>query len=232
MTSRLKKVKNHFESEAGIYDENVVKVIPYYKEMLDALILNLPFPQDKELKIIDLGCGTGTLPFLIKSKFPNARIICLDFAESMIKAAQEKLKNFSGIEFELADITHYDFKDKYDAVVSSLALHHLETDQDKKDFYQKIYSALNENGIFINADIKIASNELFQKTSLIKWEEFMSHTLSKDEIQGYFNKYRTEDRPVVITDELIWLKEIGFRQIDVFWKYYNFAVYGGMKLMQ
>jgi tRNA (cmo5U34)-methyltransferase len=232
MTERLKKVKRHFESEAGIYDENVVRVIPHYKEMLDALVSNLPFSQDKEIKIIDLGCGTGTLPFLIKNKFPKANIICLDFAESMIKVAQEKLKNFSGIEFELADITRYDFKRKYDAVVSSLALHHLETDQDKKNFYQKIYAALNINGVFINADIKIASNDLSQETNLKKWEEFMSRALSPDEIQSYFNKYHTEDRPVAIAEELTWLKDIGFSQLDVFWKYYNFAVYGGMKLKQ
>ncbi len=30
-------------------------------------------------------------------------------------------------------------------------------------------------------------------------------------------------------DQLAWLAEIGFTDVDVVWKYYNFAVYGGRK---
>lgn len=38
-----------------------------------------------------------------------------------------------------------------------------------------------------------------------------------------------EDRPAKLIEQLNWLAEIGFTDVDVIWKYYNFAVYGGLK---
>jgi tRNA (cmo5U34)-methyltransferase len=43
-------------------------------------------------------------------------------------------------------------------------------------------------------------------------------------------KYKHEDHPSVLMHQLNWLRETGFIETDVIWKYYNFAVYGGKKL--
>jgi tRNA (cmo5U34)-methyltransferase len=51
-----------------------------------------------------------------------------------------------------------------------------------------------------------------------------------EEINGnWLVKYKNEDNPAKIIDQIFWLKKIGLKQIDVIWKYYNFAVYGGKK---
>ena len=42
-------------------------------------------------------------------------------------------------------------------------------------------------------------------------------------------KYYAEDRPAKLVDQLAWLKDIGFIGVDVIWKHYNFAIYGGTK---
>lgn len=42
-------------------------------------------------------------------------------------------------------------------------------------------------------------------------------------------KYRNEDKPARLLDQIKWLEEIGFSDVDILWKYYNFAVYGGLK---
>jgi len=42
-------------------------------------------------------------------------------------------------------------------------------------------------------------------------------------------RYEAEDRPAPLVDQLTWLTTIGFRDVDVVWKYYNFAVYGGRR---
>ena len=56
------------------------------------------------------------------------------------------------------------------------------------------------------------------------------HLLSPEEIDGkWIPKYHTEDRPAKLIDQLAWMLEIGFAAVDVVWKYYNFAVYGGVK---
>jgi tRNA (cmo5U34)-methyltransferase len=42
-------------------------------------------------------------------------------------------------------------------------------------------------------------------------------------------KYHAEDRPAKLLDQLDWLTQAGSVAVDVVWKHYNFAVYGGVK---
>jgi len=114
--------------------------------------------------------------------------------------------------------------------VSSLALHHLENDKDKKDFYSKIYSILTDSGMFYNADVVLASTDYHQDINMNRWIEYMNKSVLMDEILNYWiPKYKTEDRPAKLIDQLKWLENIGFKSVDVIWKYYNFGVYGGIK---
>jgi tRNA (cmo5U34)-methyltransferase len=226
----MNNVKDHFEQEAPEFDEIIMKLIPYYPQMLDALISSVPFPKNKKIKAIDLGCGTGTIAKLLKESFPLATIHCVDIAENMIGAAKQKLSAYSGITFEKADLSNYSFIDSYDVILSSLALHHLLTDDDKRNFYTKVYKALNPNGVFYNADNVIGSNEAIQENNMEHWKWFMRKTVSKEEIeQKWLMKYKDEDHPAKSMEQLAWLKDIGFKDIDVVWKYFNFAVFGGCK---
>jgi len=118
----------------------------------------------------------------------------------------------------------------FDAVVSSLALHHLETDADKRAFYRRIYEALAPDGVFYNADVVCGASEPLQDKYLDAWRAFMRRSVPDDEIEGtWLPRYYAEDRPAPLVDQLVWLSEIGFREIDVMWKYFNFSVYGGRR---
>ena len=226
----MDRVKKHFEEEAKEFDSIILKLIPYYPEMLDALVSAIPFDSTKPIKVIDLGCGTGTISKQIKYSFPNAKITCLDVAENMIEMAKKKLSRLSDIKYKIEDFNHFNFDYKYDVAVSSLSLHHLVTDEDKKNFYRKIYKALTTEGVFYNADNVIASNDYLQGFYMNKWKEFMRKSISKEEIENnWIPRYYIEDRPAKLIDQLTWLKEIGFADVDVIWKFYNFAVYGGRK---
>jgi tRNA (cmo5U34)-methyltransferase len=63
-----------------------------------------------------------------------------------------------------------------------------------------------------------------------RWIEYMNRQVSKEEILSkWIPTYKVEDKPAKLIDQLKWLEKIGFRNTDVIWKYYNFAVYGGQK---
>ncbi|MEJ2568624.1 MAG: class I SAM-dependent methyltransferase [candidate division WOR-3 bacterium] len=157
-------------------------------------------------------------------------ITCLDVAENMIKMAKRKLSGLSDIKYKIGDFNRFDFEDRYDVAISSLSLHHLLTDDDKKNFYRKVYNALNSGGIFYNADNVIASNDYLQDVYMNKWKRFMRKKVSEEEIKNnWIPRYYVEDRPSKLVDQLIWLKKIGFTDVDVIWKYYGFAVYGGRR---
>jgi len=115
-------------------------------------------------------------------------------------------------------------------VVSSLALHHLVTDDDKKRFYRAIYDHIRHGGLFISADVVPGADEGVQSMYMEKWKWFMLKQVSQHEIDEiWIPKYQDEDRPVRLTDHIQWLQETGFTDVDVIWKYYNYAVYCGKK---
>ena len=226
----MDKIKKHFEQEAHEFDEIIIKLIPYYPQMLEALVTSIPFKQNETIKVVDLGCGTGTISKMVKEKYPSSCIHCIDIAKNMIEIAKHKLSNYSDITYENADLSKYSFTDSYDVILSSLTLHHLATDKDKIDFYTEVYRALNPGGVFYNADNIIGSNETIQGNNMVHWKYFMRKAVSEEEIgQKWIPKHKDEDRPTKLIDQLNWLKDIGFVDIDVVWKYYNFAVYGGYR---
>ena len=148
---RIDRIKKHFEEEAAEYDIIIQKLIPHYNQMIDALVSTIPFSKESTFSVIDLGCGTGTISKAVKNEFPNINITCVDISGNMLELAKNKIGG--DVTCIPADFNSFNFPQKYDLIVSSLALHHLENDNDKLEFYRKIYSALNQDGVFINIDV-------------------------------------------------------------------------------
>jgi len=223
-------IKEHFETEAFEFDSQIVRIIPYYDQMIKALIDSIHFEPFDAIRIIDLGCGTGTVAKLLGDKFPNSKIVCLDIASKMIEIARYKFSDRKNTEFIVGDFSTVDFKEPFDVVVSSLALHHIQTDEEKKEFYTKIYTLLTNSGQFLNADVVLASTDYQQNVNMNRWIDYMSKSVPMDEIkQRWLPAHKREDRPSKLIDQLKWLDEIGFKNVDVIWKYFNFSVYGGIK---
>ncbi|MBN1889986.1 MAG: class I SAM-dependent methyltransferase [Thermoflexales bacterium] len=226
----MDKVKQHFEEEAREYDGIILRIIPHYPYMIEALISAIPFEAAAPIRAIDLGCGTGTVARRVLEAFPRARMSCVDLAENMLGMARAKLADYPHIRYIPGDFNHLEFDQEYDVVVSSLALHHLVSDQDKRGFYRKVYDTLAPGGVFYNADVVLGSSAALQDMYMDKWRAFMRQKVSDEEIETkWLPKYRAEDRPARLSDQLAWLAETGFAGVDVVWKYYNYAVYGGNK---
>ncbi|WP_255424426.1 trans-aconitate 2-methyltransferase [Apibacter sp. HY039] len=202
--------------------------MPYYKEMIHAIVAAIPFSSDKEIDVMDLGCGTGTISLGVREKYSLAKFTMVDIAENMIRIAQQKL----GITTQSihADFNDFNFDKQYDVIISSLALHHLETDADKQLFYNKIYKALKKEGIFINGDVVKAQTEQLQETFTEEWVNYMKRSVDIREIEEkWLPNYYAEDRPISLMNHLAVLGKSGFKDIDVIWKYYGFSVYKGSK---
>lgn len=227
---RMESVKRHFEQEAKEYDGIIRKLIPYYPQMVEALVNALPFDSGDRIRVIDLGCGTGTVARAVRDAYPEASLTCLDIAQGMLDMARHKLADVPGVDYINANFSSFDFEERYDAAVSSLALHHLETREEKLGFYRKIYSGLNAGGVFVNADVVLASTERLQDTYMEMWKRFMYQNAGKEETDNvWIQKYYSEDRPAPLTEHFAMLAEAGFSCADVVWKYYNYAVYIAFK---
>jgi tRNA (cmo5U34)-methyltransferase len=216
--------------QAREFDAFIGTLIPHYPQMVEALVAAIPFERAAPIRVMDLGCGTGTVAEAVLANFPNVRMTCLDLSEGMIAMAKIKLAEQPHVRYLVSDVESHQFDETYDAVVSSLALHHLMTDADKQLIYRRIHESLALGGVFFNADVVLGSSDALQATNMRHWVEYMRQRIPQEEIDGkWIPKYYAEDRPARLADQLAWLTEIGFNDVDVSWKYYNFAVYGGTK---
>ncbi|HII08156.1 MAG TPA: class I SAM-dependent methyltransferase [Methanosphaera sp.] len=222
-------LKKHFNEEAQSFDAQVQKNIPCYNEMLTALINAIP--DDKENpKILDLGCGTGNITKRVMERFPQARVTCLDLSENMIEIAKQKLSEYESIEYVIGDFTQMQSDEKYDAIISSLALHHIPNDEEKEQMYKSIYDSLECGGVFYNADV-IKANSAYNDRlyKQIATEDMKKNGVTEEEIAEHNGKRDANDIPTTLINHVKMLENVGFTQIDVIWKYYSNAVYGGVK---
>jgi tRNA (cmo5U34)-methyltransferase len=228
----MSRILEHFESEAQDYDQIISNIIPYYHEMIEALVSIIPFKSTGSFKLLDLGCGTGSIGLSVLKKFPYCSVTCLDYSENMLTEARKKLSHNKNVEFINSDFNTYKFTEDYNIIYSSLAIHHL-TDDDKAKLIDRIYAHLKPGGLFFNADVVLSKREWVQSVNMSHWVDYMKRSVPENEIHDkWLPVYFSEDHPAVLTDQLEWMKKSGFKDVDVLWKYFNFAVYGGVKEIQ
>ncbi len=189
--------------------------------------------------ILDLGCGDGIITHELLSIDRSIKATLIDGSDDMISRAKERLKDFPDINFK--NISFQELLKKgqlnrtYDFIVSSQAIHHLSRDE-KKKFYEMIYSHLHPKGFLMNIDVTIAPVDTLENWYMKLWQEWMDIEKTALEIEGdpfndVISRYKEaeENRPDTLESQLHVLKDIGFRNVDCYYKYGIFAVFGGMK---
>ena len=167
-------------------------------------------------RVLDLGTGNGRLLALVLEKHPQVEAVALDFSPAMLHAARERFAAQS----EIGIVEHnLDFPlpalGKFDAVVSSFAIHHLVHER-KRALYTEIFDQLNPGGVFCNLE-HVAS-----PTARLH-EEFL-HSIG--------NTVETEDPSNKLLDletQLAWLRKIGFTDVDCHWKWRELALFVGRR---
>lgn len=167
-------------------------------------------------RILDLGTGDGRLLALLKLDRPNARGIALDFSGVMLEAAKQRFADDRTIQI-VAHNLEESLPDlgEFDAIVSSFAIHHLAHAR-KRSLYTEIFHQLEPGGIFCNLEHVASPTSRLHEQFLIKI--------------GYTPE--TEDPSNQLLDvetQLSWFREIGYIDVDCYWKWLEMALLIGMK---
>jgi tRNA (cmo5U34)-methyltransferase len=189
--------------------------------------------------VLDLGCGDGivTQELLIFDSSITATLI--DGSEDMLNKAKDRLKDFEKVHFIQASFQEILNKTvplkRYDFIVSSLAIHHL-TMEEKTALFNTIYSNLNIDGYFLNIDVILAPSDALEQWYLLLWRKWIDERKSFLGIEGtsyddIIRRYKdnTDNKPDTLDAQLRALQTIGFKDVDCFYKYGIFAMYGGRK---
>src|SRR5882757_9934795 len=124
-------VQRAFDQAAEDYDRTRRKLVPGFDDFYRTAIDLIPFPNDQEIEVLDLGPGTGLLAAFIAFSFTKARITMVDISNEMLERARERfeLGGDGRFHFEVSDYGSAPINGKYDAVVSALSIHHLPDEQ-------------------------------------------------------------------------------------------------------
>jgi tRNA (cmo5U34)-methyltransferase len=219
-------VARHFETEWHDYDQQIRVSIPYYDQAFSAIVDVVEASDIKPRRILDLGVGTGNLADLLLKTWPQAHLTGIDLVQDFIDIAQKRLsKHGERSTLVRIDVADFDFAGEYDLVVSSFMVHHL-TDEVKRITYGRGLSCLRSQGTLINADYVDSASPFYSRV-------FYDLRLQSIQEQGgstaaYIEHQRFEI-PTPMELQLNWLQDIGFIDIECFWKYLNLAIFGGRK---
>jgi len=224
---KLNNVREHFEQEAFSYDNLILKLIPYYHEQHQVMLDMIDFPSNAAIKVLDLGCGTGVLSYLVLKNFKQAHLVAFDFAENMLRACKNNLSAYQDrVEFQQGDFAVDDIGSDYDLVISGLAIHHLDA-EGKQLLFKNLFSKMNPGGILLIREIVQGANTQLTKQYEKLWRKFIN---DNGENENYwFAKHLEEDIPDSVENQTRWLAESGFVDIGCHFRYLNFAVFGGSK---
>lgn len=218
-------------------------VIPRRKEQIEFIVQLIPHEPSAPIRVLDLGAGHGTLAEAVLEAFPNSHVVCLDGSALMMKIGKEKLGKYKNrVSFVLEELDNPSWlksiDGKFDAIVSSLAIHHL-SDRRKKALFREIRGITKDKGALIIADtVKSDSRFLGQRYERVLVETIRRQAKEIAGIERTYEEVRAKhreaqrtsgDRPASLRAQLRWLKQAGFVDVDCFWKYAYFAIFGGFK---
>ncbi|WP_138754635.1 class I SAM-dependent methyltransferase [Paenibacillus sinopodophylli] len=221
-------VKKHFDAVAPNYDRQRRQLIPcfddFYGSATHAVTCSNATP-----RILDLGAGTGLFSSFVRSKYQDATFTLIDLSEEMLKAAHARFGDDPAFELIAADYSNYNYAGKYDAVISSLSIHHL-THPAKRALFSTIHKLLIDGGTFVNADQAAGSTPYWDDYYMSEWKNTIRNSgLSEDAIQASIER-RKVDINASVPDQLTWLSEAGFTYSDCIYKYHSFAVFAASKI--
>ncbi len=189
-------------------------------------------------KVLDLGCGDGVIGEALKSLDPSIALTAVDGSEDMIVAAKSRLARWEDVECSVKtfqDILRGSLPWRsMGFIVSSFAIHHLAPDE-KKALFRRVLEMLVPGGHFLNVDVVRPRcsrheewyDELWREWIVTKQREIASG-------QDFSNvpeeaRKKPENRYEKLEDQLLWLEEAGFVEVECHYRRGLFGVYGGRR---
>ncbi len=224
------------------YDRDMDVMHPNRHRMVRVALELLPFERDRDFLALDLGSGTGFFTQRLLEAFPNARVIAVDGARSMVEAAAERLGPLA----RSVDFRTGDFRDlgrllkpgeTGAAVISAYALHHIDHDA-KVAVVRRCLEFLEPGGWFLNADLVVAESERLEEriqelrvAGIVRRAGSDPRFNESTRVRAFLDDLEAKegDQPLPLTEDLEVLRRAGLEHVGVFWSEHREAVTGGVK---
>jgi len=167
-------------------------------------------------RILDLGTGDGRLLALLGIDRPEMAGVGLDLSELMLDAARERFADDGRIELVRHDLADpLPVLGRFDAVVSSFAIHHLEHER-KRALFGEVFDLLEPGGVFANFEHVASPTHRLHLTFFAAIGEPIEDEDPSDHLLD-------------VETQLGWLRDLGFDEVDCYWKWLEMAFLVGLK---
>jgi tRNA (cmo5U34)-methyltransferase len=241
----MRKPKSEWQTKelSTAFLEGVRGAIPAADLQLSVIGKVVQFWCERPSHILDLGCGNGILGRVLLDIFPAAIGVFVDFSEPMLDAARKNLGNRLQTRILQADFSTPQWTDvvashqPFDVVVSGFAIHH-QSDERKKELYAEIFDLLSPGGVFLNlehvASPSTAVGKLFDEFFIDHLQDFHARSNPAGSRQDVADKYyqrpdKKENILAPVEEQCCWLRNLGYRDVDCFFKIFELALFGGRK---
>jgi tRNA (cmo5U34)-methyltransferase len=220
-------------SVVKVFDDMVVRSVPFYIEMQRMVAELAADFAIKNTNIYDLGCSTGTTMMSLHQKVDkNIQFVGVDEADEMLKSCKANLNEAMPdrqVKLVNADLNKGIELDNASVVILCLTLQFVRPLKRQK-LIEDIYRQLPENGALIIVEKVLGEDSMFNRLFIKHYYEFKKRndyteteiSKKREALENVLIPYRLKEN-----EEL--LAECGFKHIDTFFKWYNFAGFVAVK---
>ncbi len=200
---QLEEMGSFFDQRIETYEEHMLKEVKGAKEAYEEIAKYIPVKEN--IRLVDLGCGTGLELREIYRRNPSAKVTGIDLSKEMLHKLEE---NYEDQLIEVHNMSYLDFDfgvEQYDAAVSCETLHHL-THEEKLKLYTRLCNGLVIGGSYVECDYMVqdqreedyyyAENERIRKELGIR--------------EGIYHY----DTPCTIENQILLLQAAGFNSVE------------------
>ena len=219
--------------------------VPEREVQIDTIRRVIPTPSSPA-NLVELCCGEGLLAEALATYFPTATIHAFDGSAAMLDATATRLARFSGRfvthQFDLEASDWRDFEWPVHAIVSSLAVHHLDG-AGKAALFRDLSAALVPGGTLVICDLVEPLTDEAKAVYARHWDDGVrDRALQLDGNLDKFEFFRADqwnhysapepdpvDQPSPLFDQLKWMEAAGLTRVDVHWLKAGHAIFSGRK---
>ncbi len=212
---------------AGVFDDMVSRSVPFYGEfqrMTCEIAADFAVPQSN---LYDFGCATGTtLVALDKIVTPEVHFVAVDDSTEMLAKARRKFASIPHnrkIDYRCEDLNTGPGVENASVALMVLTLQFIRPLY-RQRFVQRVYDGMRENGCFVIVEKILSPHSLLNR-------QFIEYYYSYKRRQGYSDLEISQKRealenvliPYRFDENVELLHSVGFRQVEEFFRWYNFC---------
>lgn len=160
--------------------------------------------KNNELKILDIGCGTGQLIKEISDHYNKVNYLGIDVAENMIEVAKKNNKG-KNVKFKTSSIESFENNDKYDIIICTHAFPYF---PNKQEMIKKMAGLCNKKGQVIIVNSSTNSLKDLIINFFLKATTSKAKYLSIDEMKKLFKSAKLKVKKIEVIRERFYMPTI------------------------